>query len=149
MSICYRLSTLKVSITGHIGCDVLLGHIGYCLDKTDSVAFSGLSAMEDMKKAVDAVSKAEISSIGGYNVVATRNYETGVRKTVDGKEEKLEFDHLNCLYFELESGGFVCLRPSGTEPKLKIYYSVYAPDESKAREAIIKLSASFDKILKG
>lgn len=122
---------------------------GYCLDRTDSLAFSGLNAMSDMQKAVAAVSEKEITDIGGYKVVATRNYESGERKTVDGKIEKLEFDHLNCLYYELETGGFICLRPSGTEPKLKIYYSVYAPDKVKAEDAIAVLSEAFSKILKG
>ena len=122
---------------------------GYCLDRTDSLAFSGLNAMSDMQKAVAAVSEKEITDIGGYKVVATRNYESGERKTADGKTEKLEFDHLNCLYYELETGGFICLRPSGTEPKLKIYYSVYAPDKVKAEDAIAVLSEAFSKILKG
>ena len=138
----------------HIGQSVfdvlqsIYAKFGYCLDRTDSIGFSGLNAMSDMQNAVSAVSKREVSKIGGYNVVATRNYESGVRKTVDGKEEKLDFCGLNCLYYELENGGFICLRPSGTEPKLKIYYSVYAPDKNKAEDAIDKLSKAFQTILK-
>ena len=138
----------------HIGqsvFDVLQGiyaKFGYCLDRTDSIAFKGLNAMSDMQSAVAAVSEKSITDIGGYNVVATRNYESGIRKTASGSEEKLEFDHLNCLYYELENGGFICLRPSGTEPKLKIYYSVYAPDRKKAEQAIEVLSQAFAGILK-
>ena len=121
---------------------------GYCLDRTESIAFSGLKAMDDMNSAVAKVGEKKIDKIDAYNVVAVRNYETGVRTSVDGKEEKLEFCGLNCLYYELENGGFICLRPSGTEPKLKIYYSVYAKDLSAAEEAIKKLSAAFGEILK-
>ena len=122
---------------------------GYCHERTDSIAFSGLNAMADMMKAVDGVSKQNIERIDVYNIVAVRNYETGIRRAVDGSEEELEFKNLNCLYFELENGGFICLRPSGTEPKLKIYYSVYATDKARAEEAIENLSAAFSKILKG
>ena len=90
----------------------------------------------------------KIDKIDIYTVAAVRNYETGVRVKSDGEEEKLEYSGLNCLYFELDNGGFVCLRPSGTEPKLKIYYSVYAKDEERATEGIEGLKKAFEKILK-
>jgi len=131
--------------------DVLSGiyrKYGYCVDRTESINFSGLTAMDDMNKAVDGVSAKNLKAIGDYAVCAIRNYETGIRTASDGKEEKLEFDHLNCLYFELERGGFVCLRPSGTEPKLKIYYSVTGTSKEDCNKVINELSHSFSEILK-
>lgn len=121
---------------------------GYCLDKTDCIAFSGLNAMKEMNDAVAKVAASRITKLDVYSVAAVRNYETGERIKADGEKERLEYSGLNCLYFELENGGFVCLRPSGTEPKLKIYYSVYAKDEERATAQIASLSAAFEAVLK-
>ena len=131
--------------------DVLMSiyeKFGYCKDETDCIAFSGLNAMAEMNAAVEKVAAMKIDKIDIYTVAAVRNYETGVRTKADGEKEKLEYSGLNCLYFELDNGGFVCLRPSGTEPKLKIYYSVYAKDEERATEGIEGLKKAFEKILK-
>ncbi len=144
--VCYYKS-LNVSVF-----DVMNGiykKYGYCIDKTESIGFSGLTAMDDMNSAVAGVAAKNLKAIGKYGVKAIRNYETGVRTAKDGTSEKLEFDHLNCLYFELEQGGFVCLRPSGTEPKLKIYYSVNGTSKEDCYKTIGELSAEFAKILKG
>ena len=144
--VCYYKS-INVSVF-----DVMNGiykKYGYCIDKTESIGFSGLTAMDDMNNAVAGVSAKNLTSIGSYGVNAIRNYETGERIAKDGGKEKLEFDHLNCLYFELEQGGFVCLRPSGTEPKLKIYYSVNGTSKEDCNNTINELSAEFAKILKG
>lgn len=130
--------------------DVLEGiyqKYGYCVDKTVSTAFTGLNAMDEMNGAVDGMRKKTVDYIGDEKVLAVRDYLSGERK-VDGKVEKLEYSDLNCLYYELSNGGFVCLRPSGTEPKLKVYYSVSAKTLALANEKFAKVSASFEEIFK-
>lgn len=122
---------------------------GYCKDETDCIAFSGLNAMAEMNSAVAKVAAMKIDKIDIYTVLAVRNYETGIKTKSDGEKEPLEYSGLNCLYFELDNGGFVCLRPSGTEPKLKIYYSLYAKDEELAKIRIEGLKNAFVQILKG
>ena len=54
----------------------------------------------------------------------------------------------NAVYYELENGSFICVRPSGTEPKLKIYYSVKAKDEESAEKALERMRGAFEKMLK-
>lgn len=121
---------------------------GFTLDKTNSIKYYGLSAMKDMNAVVQKMRETEIDSIGVYNVTAVRDYLSGTRKTKDGTIENIEFSGINCVYYELEIGGFICLRPSGTEPKLKIYYSVKGKDEVQATDTLIKLSEEFEKLLK-
>ena len=53
----------------------------------------------------------------------------------------------NAVYYEMENGIFVCVRPSGTEPKLKIYYFIRANDKAGAEKAMEKLSEAFGKLL--
>lgn len=120
---------------------------GYVIDKTISVAYKGLSAMSDMAKVVDKIRSQTISEIAGYKVIAVRDYLTGKKTNIDGSIEDLEYNNLNCLYFELEVGGFICLRPSGTEPKLKIYYSVAGKDKKTAQNSVENLIKGFSSAL--
>ena len=61
--------------------------------------------------------------IAGLKVTAVRDYLKGIR-TENGKEEPTGLPVSDVLYFELEGGCWVCVRPSGTEPKCKFYYCV-------------------------
>ena len=121
---------------------------GYVLDQNVSVQYSGLNAMKEMNAVVDALKTVKVTSLGGLPVTAVRDYSASVRRTVDGKEETLNIPKCNCVYYELEGGSFICVRPSGTEPKLKIYYSVRAENEEKANDALKKAKESVDELLK-
>ena len=119
---------------------------GYVLDATDSIKYSGLSAMDDMNAAVAAMREKDISNIGIYTVSGVRDYLSGQRKA-DGEVTELAIKGINCVYYELLSGGFICLRPSGTEPKLKIYYSIKAKDKPHAEKALAELKENFSAML--
>ena len=120
---------------------------GYVLDDTISVKYQGLSAMADMNAVVEKLRDTEIKKLDVYNVVATRNYLTGVRTTADGEKEEMDISGVNCVYYELEIGGFICVRPSGTEPKLKNYNSVKGKDKQLAEKALEKIQTAFKKLL--
>lgn len=122
--------------------DSIYKKYGYFVDKTVRIAFGGLNAMDEMNSAVQKMRNKKVDFIGNEKVLAVRDYLTGERKS-DGKIEKLEYSDLNCLYYELSGDGFVCLRPSGTEPKLKIYYSVKADTLDLANEKFTEVSTSF------
>ena len=77
-----------------------------------------------------------------------RDYSSSVRRLADGTEETLNIPKTNAVYYELENGSFICVRPSGTEPKLKIYYSVRAKDEASAQKAFDKMRAAFEVFIK-
>lgn len=119
---------------------------GYALDETDSIKYSGLDAMAKMNACVQKMRDATVENVGIYTVSATRDYLSGKRKSADG-ETTMDIKGVNCVYYELLSGGFICLRPSGTEPKLKIYYSVRSKDKAHAESQLAELKKEFCKLL--
>ncbi len=120
---------------------------GYVLDKNISIQYSGLNAMKEMNAVVDALKTVKVEKFGSFGVIAVRDYSADVRRSADGKEEPLNIPKCNCVYYELEGGSFICVRPSGTEPKLKIYYSIRAKDETQAEAELEKAKQSVAELL--
>lgn len=120
---------------------------GFVLDKNESIQYSGLNAMKEMNAVVDALKTVNVAAFGPFKVEAVRDYSADLRRTLDGKTEPLNIPKCNCVYYELEGGSFVCVRPSGTEPKLKIYYSIKAPTEAAAEEALAACKMSVKELL--
>lgn len=121
---------------------------GYVLDKNVSVQYSGLNAMKEMNAVVDGLKKREVKTLGDMTVEAFRDYSAAKRVSyAEGTTETLDIPKCNCVYYELSGGSFVCVRPSGTEPKLKIYYSLRAKDEATAEAELERLQKAVDELL--
>lgn len=144
--VCYY-TYKKIGVYQHL-CD-LYDRYGYCLDRNVSYSFGGINAMEEMNSIVEKLKKQPVTMIDMYNVVAVRDYSAPVRILSDGTEEPLDIPRNNSVYYELENGSFICVRPSGTEPKLKIYYSIKLKDYASAEKAFDKLVAAMEKKIKG
>ncbi len=121
---------------------------GYVVDKTISIGFKGLSAMKEMSLVVEKMRNTSLTEVEGEKILAVRDYLSGVKTYPSGETEKLDISGVNCVYYELSGGGFICLRPSGTEPKLKVYYSVSATSKEEAQSLVEKLINAFSKLLK-
>ena len=143
--VCYYTSK-KQSVYGILA--DIYARYGYVLDRNISIKYSGLDAMKEMNAVVDSLKSKSVEKFDIYNVVAVRDYSSAVRRLADGTEEKMDIPTSNAVYYELENGSFICVRPSGTEPKLKIYYSVKAKDEESAEKALERMRGAFEKMLK-
>jgi len=122
---------------------------GYVLDCNISIPFKGLNAMKDMNAVVDGLKVNPISKFDIYNVTAVRDYSKNIRSDVaTGKQTEIGSPLTNCVYYELENGSFICVRPSGTEPKLKIYFSVKSRNKADAECALEKMQTAVKAIIK-
>lgn len=110
---------------------------GYYYEHTESIVLKGL----DGKEKIDNIMKhfrENPLNIKNFNVVTFEDYLNSV-KTTNNKTEKLDFEKSNVLKFYNESGEWITLRPSGTEPKIKIYFSVKDINLNSAKEKALFL----------
>ena len=121
---------------------------GYVFDTNVSTQYSGINAMRDMNAVVDKMKTLKIPTIGGVEVNAVRDYSSATRTLADGTAQNMDTEKVNAVYYELANGGFICIRPSGTEPKLKVYYSIPAKDELSAKELFEKMKSEFEEYIK-
>ena len=104
---------------------------GYYVEKVVSATLPGKDGLTKMKEIMAGLRDNPPAEIGGMKVTAVRDYQKGIR-TADGKSEPTGLPASNVLYFELEGGCWVCVRPSGTEPKIKLYVNTNAKDRAEA-----------------
>ena len=123
---------------------------GYVLDCNISIQYKGLNAMKEMNGVVNALKVDPVKQFGIYEVASFRDYSSDTKiDMATGEKSAIGSPKTNCVYYELKNGSFVCVRPSGTEPKLKIYYSVKANNKADAEAALEKLKAAVQELLDG
>ncbi len=122
---------------------------GYVLDCNVSIQYKGLNAMKEMNAVVDALKENPVTKFDIYEVASIRDYSKDQKRDVaTGEVTPIGSPKTNCVYYELKTGSFICVRPSGTEPKLKIYYSVKANNKDDAEAALKKMQTAVTALLK-
>ena len=107
----------------------------------------GVTGMQRMKDIMDDLQNNPPSSIGGLKVVAVRDYIKGIKIYDDKTTEKLTLPKTKALFYELENHMNAVVRPSGTEPKIKVYITAIAEDRAKADEITANIGNDMKKIM--
>jgi phosphoglucomutase len=120
---------------------------GWYIEKTTSVMFEGFDAQKKMAALMEGL-RAEHPSEIGLKVLRVRDYESGViRDLTGGPDGRTGMTKSNVLYYELEDGCASVIRPSGTEPKIKVYVLVSGPDRETAEARFEAVQESSLKLL--
>ena len=110
--------------------EAIYAKYGRYLNKVDSFEFPGLSGMDKMASIMDSLRNNPPKEIGGYAVTKVTDYK---------KSEETGLPAANVLIYALEGGATVVVRPSGTEPKIKTYFTTLGKDltEAEAQKEVL------------
>ena len=117
---------------------------GFYLDKVDNYQFEGVEGSKKMKEMIALLNDKNSIDDCGYKTVFMENYSKSIR-IEEGMISKLDLPKSNVIRYGLSDGTTLTVRPSGTEPKIKLYYSIKAKDEEAAN---VKYCL-FQKYMKG
>lgn len=112
---------------------------GHYFDTQVNIYFKGAGSLDKMNEEISAIRKSPFSSLAGKKVKVLFDYLD--RKIIDFENHETkdmdlpDIDKTNCLRFNFEDESFLCIRPSGTEPKVKFYIEIVKDDVTAAKEA--------------
>ncbi|MBR1684001.1 MAG: phospho-sugar mutase [Clostridia bacterium] len=119
---------------------------GYYVEKVVSKTLPGMDGLSRMKTIMKELRENPPKTLAGLKVTAVRDYLAHTRVS-DAGTETIDLPSSDVLYYELEGGNWVCVRPSGTEPKIKLYVNSNAKVQSDAESLNEKLREDAEKLL--
>ena len=127
----------------------LYSDYGYYCNKLDTFAFEGASGMETMNKIMDRMRTDYPKELAGLKVIAVADYEASEKTDLaTGAKTAIDLPKSNVITLYLEGNASLVIRPSGTEPKIKIYYTTVGASSEEAEALQQKLAAEFVKLVK-
>ncbi len=98
---------------------------GFYKDDIQSITLKGIEGLEKIQKILETLRANTPEKFGDYKVLSVRDYKTGsITDAATGDVTPTGLPESNVLYYDLEDGAWLCVRPSGTEPKVKFYYGI-------------------------
>ena len=121
----------------------------YGFYKEDQVSIV-LEGAEKIKEMMTEMRNRDVENIGDYKVLTFKDVEKDyIKDMATGAESKTGLPKSNVLYYQLENNAWCCVRPSGTEPKIKLYFGVKGKDEEDATNSLETLKDAMVKLVKG
>lgn len=119
---------------------------GYYMEDTVAITLEGKDGAEQIKNIMEKIRNNPPSEIGKHKVIKFIDYKKEIKINMqNGKEEKTNLPNSNVLYFELENDNWCCIRPSGTEPKIKFYLGVKSNSEENAKKELENMKQGIAK----
>lgn len=116
---------------------------GYYKDSVKSIGLSGIEGLAKIQSIMETLRNNTPAEVGGCKVVSARDYKLDTIKDMEtGAVKPTGLPASNVLYYDLEDGAWICVRPSGTEPKIKFYFGVKGTSLEDANQKEADLGAA-------
>jgi phosphoglucomutase len=115
---------------------------GYYQEGLRSLTLKGKEGAEMIQRILASFRSEPLTKLGALPTATSEDYLTGIRVTKNG-EEKIDLPKSNVLKYTFEDGSWVCLRPSGTEPKVKFYFGVNSDSLDASRKKLQTIEKDF------
>ena len=123
---------------------------GYYKEDQVSIVLEGAEGAEKIKEMMTDMRNKNVEQIGKYKVLCFKDVDNDyVKDMITGEEGKTGLPKSNVLYYQLENNSWCCVRPSGTEPKIKLYFRVKGECEKCATEELEALKDAMVKLVRG
>ena len=121
---------------------------GYYKDAVQAISLKGIEGLEKIQKIMEYFRTNTPSEFAGSKVLSVRDYKADtIRDMASGEVKPTGLPSSNVLYYDLEDQAWLCVRPSGTEPKIKFYYGVKGTSLADADEKSEKLGQAVQKLV--
>lgn len=122
---------------------------GYYLEDQYTITIKGAEGSIKIKEMMEKIRNTPLKNIGKYKVIAIYDYQLKKYKNIEtGEEKETTLPKSNVLYYELENENWCCIRPSGTEPKIKMYFGVKKENYETAQRELEYLKKEMIEICK-
>ncbi|MGN7177714.1 phosphoglucomutase [Paenibacillus sp. FSL R5-0490] len=121
----------------------LFDEFGYFLEGLNSMTLKGIEGAEKIQQTLASFRTNPIKELEGMKVQAVEDYLTGIRTEADGTEENIGLPKSNVIKYFFEEGNWICLRPSGTEPKIKFYFGINDSSLAGSKEKLDSVQKAF------
>ncbi len=116
---------------------------GYYKDAVKAIGLSGIEGLAKIQSIMETLRNNTPTEVGGYKVTSARDYKLDtIKDMATGEVKPIGLPSSNVLYYDLEDGAWICVRPSGTEPKIKFYFGVKGTSLEDAEEKENALGAA-------
>ncbi len=134
---CYYTS---INVTLYDKLQELFKKFGYFVETSKALSFPGLDGMQKMADIMNKFKTTSLKEIAGYKVVSKMDLNKGTIEYTDGRVEDAKLPKTNVIKYDMGNDEWLCIRPSGTEPKIKIYVSTCEKtlEESKAKNELLQ-----------
>ena len=123
---------------------------GFYKEDQVSIVLEGAEGAEKIKEMMTEMRNKDVENIGNYKVLTFKDVDNDyVKDMTTGAESKPGLPKSNVLYYQLENNAWCCVRPSGTEPKIKLYFGVKGKDEEDATNSLETLKDAMVKLVRG